>query len=183
MAKKSKKSEDILEIPELLRRLADNQVDDQGKKYKWVPAKFAEKYINIRPDGTKVYMYQEVEGSHRLYEDGRKVYSKDSLSTGIEHKWVMPQTKRTPKRRDIHSIIDRQIFKAMDTLKHAKKRLVIAAVRNALLEDEEIKEYLPKNVGVAISRRIAHLVSLQNIIYEKQTKSRTVLVRGRYKYV
>ena len=58
----------------------------------------------------------------------------------------MPQTKRTPKRRDIHSTIDRQIFKAMDTLKHAKKRLVIAAVRNALLEDEEIKEYLPKNV-------------------------------------
>ena len=30
------------------------------------------------------------------------------------------------KRRDIHSTIDRQIFKAMDTLKHAKKRLVIA---------------------------------------------------------
>jgi hypothetical protein len=71
----------------------------------------------------------------------------------------------------------------MDALKYAKKRLVIAEVRNALLENEEIKEYLPKNVGVTISRRIKHLVSLQNINYEKQTKNRTVLVRGKYKYV
>ena len=55
-------------------------------------AKFQEKYINTRPDGTKVYMYQEVEGSHRLYEDGTKVYSSDLIRGGeTERKWVMLQ--------------------------------------------------------------------------------------------
>ena len=72
-------SDEILDIPPLLKRLANDQVDSKGKKFKWVPAKFQEKYINTRPDGTKVYMYQEVEGSHRLYEDGTKVYSQDLI--------------------------------------------------------------------------------------------------------
>lgn len=176
MTKKTKKSEDILEIPEFLRRLDEMQ----EKVGKYVPAKYENKFLKQYPDGRKTYMYQMVEEAHYLMADGTKKYVNNK---GESRKWIMPETKRTPKRRDIHSTIDRQIFKAMDTLKHAKKRLVIAAVRNALLEDEEIKEYLPKNVGVAISRRIAHLVSLQNIVYEKQTKSRTVLVRGKYKYV
>ena len=162
-------NEDILEIPELLRRLADNQDNAPSKKYKWVPAKFEEKYIKLDQDGTKVYMYQEVEEVTDYMKMVEKFILKIPLVSGIERKWVMPQTKRTPKRRDIHSTIDRQIFKAMDTLKHAKKRLVIAAVRNALLEDEEIKEYLPKNVGVAISRRIALIDSHCKI---SSTKSR-----------
>ena len=49
------------------------------------------------------------------------------------------------------------------------------------LDEEYLKTV--KNITPVISRRISHLVSLQNIVYEKQTKSRTVLVKGRYKYV
>ena len=75
-------SDEILDITPLLKRLANDQIDSKGKKFKWVPAKFQEKYINTRPDGTKVYMYQEVEGSHRLYEDGTKVYSSDLIRGG-----------------------------------------------------------------------------------------------------
>ena len=175
-------SDEILDIPPLLKRLANDQVDSKGKKFKWVPAKFQEKYINTRPDGTKVYMYQEVEGSHRLYEDGTKVYSSDLIRGGeTERKWVMPERKpRPPKRKDIHLAIDNLLFKAIGELKHAKKRLVMAYVREHL--DEEYLKTV-KNITPVISRRISHLVSLQNIVYEKQTKSRTVLVKGRYKYV
>jgi hypothetical protein len=165
---------DVLEVPDILKRLDDHNAEHGT----YVAAKYEQKFIRQREDGTKVYMFRIVDEAHRLMPDGRKVYDNEG-----KRKWIMPQTKRTPKRRDIHSIIDKQIFKAMDALKYAKKRLVIAEVRNALLENEEIKEYLPKNVGVTISRRIKHLVSLQNINYEKQTKNRTVLVRGKYKYV
>ena len=57
----------------------------------------------------------------------------------------------------------------------------MAYVREHL--DEEYLKTSSKNITPVISRRISHLVSLQNIVYEKQTKSRTVLVKGRYKYV
>ena len=179
---KKKKSDDLLEIPEFLKKLSENEVDDKGRKYKWVSAKFKEKLINQRPDGTKVYMYQEVEGSHRLYEDGTKVYSQDLIRSGeTENKWKMPErAERPPKRKEIHLNIDLLIFKAVDEMKHAKKRLVMKYVRENL--DEKYLKIV-KNITPAISRRIAHLVSLQNIVYEKQTKTRTVLVRGRYKYV
>lgn len=90
--------------------------------------------------------------------------------------------QRKPKRRDIHRIIDLEIFKSMDSLKYAKKRLVIAEVRNQL-SDSEHEEYLPKNVGVAISRRISALIDSRHIEIEQQTKSRKVLVKGKYKYV
>ena len=45
------------------------------------------------------------------------------------------------------------------------------------LDEEYLKTV--KNITPVISRRISHLVSLQNIVYEKQTKSRTVLVKGK----
>ena len=90
--------------------------------------------------------------------------------------------QRKPRRFDMHRIIDQQIFKAMDSLKYAKKRLVIAEVRDKL-SDSEHTEHLPKNVGVAISRRISALIDSRHIEIEQQTKSRKVLVRGKYKYV
>ena len=57
----------------------------------------------------------------------------------------------------------------MDSLKYAKKRLVIAEVRDKLSDSEHTKTYLPKNVGVAISRRIALIDSHCKI---SSTKSR-----------
>jgi hypothetical protein len=120
-----------------------------------------------------------IEEAHTLMPDGTKVYD----SSGSKRKWVMPDpVQRKPRRSDIHRIIDQQIFKAMDSLKYAKKRLVIAEVRNKL-SDSEHTEHLPKNVGVAISRRISALIDSRHIEIEQQTKSRKVLVRGKYKYV
>lgn len=76
-------------------------------------------------------------------------------------------------------MIDKEIFKAIDSLKHAKKRIVIRTVREALADEEG----LPKNVGSAVSRRITHLLEGRYLELEKQTKTRTVLVKGKYKYV
>ena len=87
------------------------------------------------------------------------------------------------KRRDIHTTIDKEIFKAIDNLKYAKKRLVIAEVRRVMLLDDNIVDKLPKNLGTSISRRIGHLVDKRNLAYEQQTKARRVLVKGKYRYV
>ena len=87
------------------------------------------------------------------------------------------------KRRDIHTTIDKAIFSAIDNLKHAKKRVVIAEVRRVMLADEKLADMLPKNLGTSISRRIAHLVDKRNLAYEQQTKARRVLVKGKYRYV
>jgi hypothetical protein len=173
MAKSKKKDE--LEIPTFLQRLAKHE-DENGKR---VSAKFEQRFIRKREDGTKVYVMTMVEEAHTLMPDGRKVYD----SKGSKRKWIMPEpVQRKPKRSDMHRIIDLEIFKAMDSLKYAKKRLVIAEVRNQL-SDSEHKEHLPKNVGVAISRRISALIDSRHIEIEQQTKSRKVLVRGKYKYV
>lgn len=174
MAKSKKKDE--LQIPNFLQRLAV-QDDEQGK---FVPAKFEQKFIRKREDGTKVYIWSVIDEAHHVMPDGRKVYSNNSHSN---RKWIMPEpVQRKPKRSDMHRIIDLEIFKAMDSLKYAKKRLVIAEVRNQLT-DSEHTEHLPKNVGVAISRRISALIDSRHIEIEQQTKSRKVLVRGKYKYV
>jgi hypothetical protein len=145
-----------------------------------VPARYEEKLIRKREDGTRVYIFQMVEEEYTIHPDGTKTYR----GRNGGRNWIIPDMpKRKPKRRDIHTIIDKEIFKAMKELKHAKKRLVIAAVRTALQQKEDIAEYLPKNVGITISRRIAHLVTMNNIEYVKETKTRTVLSEGKYKYV
>lgn len=166
---------DALEIPTFLQRLAEHE----NKHGKYVGPKFEQKFIRKREDGTKVYVWSMIEEAHTLMPDGTKVYD----SSGSKRKWVMPDpVQRKPRRSDMHRIIDQQIFKAMDSLKYAKKRLVIAEVRNKL-SDSEHTEHLPKNVGVAISRRISALIDSRHIEIEQQTKSRKVLVRGKYKYV
>jgi len=165
---------DVLEVPDILKRLDDHNAEHGT----YVSAKYEQKFIRQREDGTKVYMFRIVDEAHRLMPDGRKVYDNEG-----KRKWIMPQTKRTPKRRDIHSIIDKQIFKAMDALKYAKKRLVIAEVRRVMLLDDNIVDKLPKNLGTSISRRIGHLVDKRNLAYEQQTKARRVLVKGKYRYV
>lgn len=130
--------------------------------------------IKTREDGTKVYMMHTIDRAHRLFPDGTKVYEDDRTN------WIMPTAgSRKPKRRDIHTMIDKEIFKAIDSLKHAKKRIVIRTVREALTDEEG----LPKNVGSAVSRRITHLLEGRYLELEKQTKTRTVLVKGKYKYV
>lgn len=171
MARSKKKDE----IPNFLQRLAKIE-EEEGKR---VSAKYEQKFIRQREDGTKVYVFRIIEEAHTLMPDGRKVYD----SAGSKRKWIMPEpVPRKPKRSDIHRVIDLEIFKAMESLKYAKKRLVIAEVRNQL-SDSEHKEYLPKNVGVAISRRISALIDSRHIEIEQQTKSRKVLVKGKYKYV
>ena len=165
-----------MQIPDVLKRI-DEQDKESGKR---VPAKYEQKFIRQREDGTKVYMFQMIEEAHTLMPDGRKIYD----SVGSKRKWIMPEiAPRKPKRRDIHTIIDTEIFKAMKSLKYAKKRLVIAAVREAVKNNEEIAEYLPKNVGITISRRIAHLMTMNNIEIVQETKTRKVLREGKYKYV
>jgi len=162
-----------------------SELDRRLKEYhavhgRYVPRQYENKFIRQREDGTRVYIYQMVEEAHRIMPDGRKVYEK----TGQHREWIMPEApKRKPKRADIHIIIDTEIFTAMKSLKHAKKRLVIAEVRNALQKNEDIAEYLPKNVGVAISRRIAHLIAMHNVEIVQETKNRKVLREGKYKYV
>ena len=171
MARSKKKDE----IPTFLQRLAKIE-EEEGKR---VSAKYEQKFIRQREDGTKVYVFRIIEEAHTLMPDGRKVYD----NAGSKRKWIMPEpVPRKPKRSDIHRVIDLEIFKAMESLKYAKKRLVIAEVRNQL-SDSEHKEYLPKNVGVAISRRISALIDSRHIEIEQQTKSRKVLVKGKYKYV
>lgn len=171
MARSKKKDE----IPTFLQRLAKIE-EEEGKR---VSAKYEQKFIRQREDGTKVYVFRVIEEAHTLMPDGRKVYD----NAGSKRKWIMPEpVPRKPKRSDIHRVIDLEIFKAMESLKYAKKRLVIAEVRNQL-SDSEHKEYLPKNVGVAISRRISALIDSRHIEIEQQTKSRKVLVKGKYKYV
>lgn len=171
MARSKKKDE----IPNFLQRLAKIE-EEEGKR---VSAKYEQKFIRQREDGTKVYVFRIIEEAHTLMPDGRKVYD----NAGSKRKWIMPEpVPRKPKRSDIHRVIDLEIFKAMESLKYAKKRLVIAEVRNQL-SDSEHKEYLPKNVGVAISRRISALIDSRHIEIEQQTKSRKVLVKGKYKYV
>lgn len=171
MARSKKKDE----IPNFLQRLAKIE-EEEGKR---VSAKYEQKFIRQREDGTKVYVFRVIEEAHTLMPDGRKVYD----NAGSKRKWIMPEpVPRKPKRSDIHRVIDLEIFKAMESLKYAKKRLVIAEVRNQL-SDSEHKEYLPKNVGVAISRRISALIDSRHIEIEQQTKSRKVLVKGKYKYV
>lgn len=171
MARSKKKDE----IPTFLQRLAKIE-EEEGKR---VSAKYEQKFIRQREDGTKVYVFRVIEEAHTLMPDGRKVYD----NAGSKRKWIMPEpVPRKPKRSDIHRVIDLEIFKAMESLKYAKKRLVIAEVRNQL-SDSEHKEYLPKNVGVAISRRISALIDSRHIEIEQQTKSRKVLVKGKYRYV
>ena len=171
MARSKKKDE----IPTFLQRLAKIE-EEEGKR---VSAKYEQKFIRQREDGTKVYVFRVIEEAHTLMPDGRKVYD----NAGSKRKWIMPEpVPRKPKRSDIHRVIDLEIFKAMESLKYAKKRLVIAEVRNQL-SDSEHKEYLPKNVGVAVSRRISALIDSRHIEIEQQTKSRKVLVKGKYKYV
>lgn len=166
---------DELEVPDILKRLADHNAE-HGK---YVSPKYEQKFIRQREDGTKVYVFRKIEDAHRIMPDGRKVYENESSG----RKWIMPaSTPRKPKRRDIARTIDLEIFKAMSSLKHAKKRVVIATVREALATCEH-KEHLPKNVGVAISRRISSLLDSRHIEIEQQTKSRKVLVKGKYKYV
>ena len=173
MAKSKKKDE--LQVPTFLQRLAEHD-KEHGKR---VSAKYEQKFIRQREDGTKVYVFRIIEEAHTLMPDGRKIYD----NSGSKRKWVMPDpVPRKPKRADIHRVIDLEIFKAMDSLKYAKKRLVISEVRNQL-SDSEHKEYLPKNVGVAISRRISALIDSRHIEIEQQTKSRKVLVKGKYRYV
>jgi len=163
-------------IPEFLRRWREHE----AKHGKFVPRKYEDKFIRQREDGTKVYMYQLVEEAHRLMPDGTKIYER----SGQHREWIMPEApKRKPKRRDIHTIIDTEIFNAIKSLKHAKKRLVIAAVREVVTNNDEIAEYLPKNVGITISRRIAHLMSMNNLEMVQETKNRKVLREGKYKYV
>lgn len=175
MMAKAKKKDD-LEIPNILQRFAE-QDKETGKR---VPAKYEQKFIRQREDGTKVYIFQMLEEAHTLMPDGRKIYD----SVGSKRKWIMPElSPRKPKRRDIHTIIDTEIFNAIKSLKYAKKRLVIAAVREAVKNNEEIAEYLPKNVGITISRRIAHLMTMNNLEMVQETKTRKVLREGKYKYV
>ena len=163
-------------IPSSLQR----KIEEIDKDSRWVPAKYENILISTKKDGTKVYLYQKVDDAHRILPDGRKVYD----NVGAKRKWIMPDTApRKPKRRDIHTIIDEEIFVAIKTLKHAKKRLVIAAVREAVTKNEEIAEYLPKNVGITISRRIAHLMTMNNLEMVQETKTRKVLKEGKYKYV
>jgi len=165
---------DELEVPDILKRLADHNAEHGT----YVAAKYEQKFIRQREDGTKVYMFRIVDEAHRIMPDGRKVYDNEG-----KRKWIMPaSTPRKPKRRDIARVIDLEIFKAMSSLKYAKKRVVIATVREALTTCEH-KEHLPKNVGVAISRRISSLLDSRHIEIEQQTKSRKVLVKGKYKYV
>ncbi len=141
-----------------------------------IAPRYEQKLLRKREDGTKVYIYQCVEEEHTLYPDGTKVYR--GKNQGRD--WVLPDpVKRKPKRRDIHTMIDKEIFKAIASLKHAKKRIVIRTVREAL----EGTEGLPKAVGSAVSRRITHLLDGRYLELEKQTKTRTVLVKGKYKYV
>ena len=176
MSKKVKTNDVDTAIPEFLRRWSEHE----EKFGKFVPRKYEDKFIRKRDDGTRVYIYQMVEEAHRLMPDGTKVYEK----RGTHRDWVMPETpKRKPKRRDIHTIIDTEIFNAIKSLKHAKKRLVIAAVREAVTNNDEIAEYLPKNVGITISRRIAHLMTMNNLEMVQETKNRKVLREGKYKYV
>jgi|TARA_Y100000389_G_scaffold106066_1_gene102998 hypothetical protein len=165
---------DEIEVPNILKRLADHNAEHGT----YVSAKYEQKFIRQREDGTKVYMFRIVDEAHRIMPDGKKVYDNEG-----KRKWIMPaSTPRKPKRRDIARVIDLEIFKAMSSLKHAKKRVVIATVREALTTCEH-KEHLPKNVGVAISRRISSLLDSRHIEIEQQTKSRKVLVKGKYKYV
>lgn len=174
MTKASRK--DGLEIPNILQRI-EEQDKETGKR---VPAQFEQRFIRQREDGTKVYIFQLLEEAHTLMPDGRKIYD----SVGNKRKWIMPETApRKPKRRDIHTIIDTEIFNAIKSLKHAKKRLVIAAVREVVTNNDEIAEYLPKNVGITISRRIAHLMTMNNLEMVQETKTRKVLREGKYKYV
>lgn len=173
---RAKKKTDELEIPEYLKRLEEHH-KEHGK---FVPRQYENKFIRQREDGTKVYIFQMVEEAHRILPDGTKVYEK----RGQNRDWIMPETpKRKPKRRDIHTIIDTEIFNAIKSLKHAKKRLVIAAVRDAVTSNKEIAEYLPKNVGITVSRRIAHLMTMNNLEMVQETKTRKVLREGKYKYV
>lgn len=172
---KAKKKDDLL-IPNVLKRI-EEQDKATGKR---VPAKFEQRFIRQREDGTKVYIFQLLEEAHTLMPDGTKIYD----SVGNKRKWIMPEmAPRKPKRRDIHTIIDTEIFNAIKSLKHAKKRLVIAAVREAVTSNKEIAEYLPKNVGITISRRIAHLMTMNNLEMVQETKTRKVLREGKYKYV
>ena len=172
MAKAKKVTDDT---PSWLDQRLKDHYEEHGK---YVGPKMEQVLLKVREDGTKVYMMHTVDKAHRLYPDGTKVYESENTQ------WVMPNSSpRKPKRRDIHTTIDKQIFKAVDSLKHAKKRVVIKEVRNMLMEMDDITEYLPKNVGITISRRIGILVDKRNLEYEKQTKTRTVLVRGKYKYV
>lgn len=164
-----------LGIPTLLSRLKEQDGDRR-----WVPVKYESRHINTRKDGTKVYMYATVEEAHWLYPDGRKVYQESPYE--VKKKWVMPEYTAPIKRRDIHNVIDEEIFKAIENLKHAKKRVVIRTVREALAESE-YKEHLPKNVGSAVSRRIQILLDKRNLELVRETKHRTVLQKGKYKYV
>lgn len=174
MAKAKKK--DDLEIPDVLKRI--QKLDAEHGQY--VPARYESKLVRTRSDGTKVYVYQKIEEAHRLMPDGTKKYE----NVGMKRKWIIPESApRKPKRKDIHTIIDKEIFNAIKSLKHAKKRLVIAAVREAVKSNEEIAEFLPKNVGITISRRIAHLMTMNNLEMVQETKTRKVLREGKYKYV
>lgn len=172
---RAKKKDDPTAIPEFLKRRLTEHNEKHGK---YIPRQYEDKFIRQREDGTKVYMYQLVEEAHRLMPDGTKVYEK----SGTHREWVMPDYEKPIKRSDIHTTIDLEIFKAINSLKHAKKRPVIAAVREALLKSD-VADKLPKNVGIAISRRIGILVEKRNLEYVQETKTRKVLREGKYKYV
>ena len=165
-----------LEIPVSLKRENDN-IELRMLQ----PARYAQKLIRVREDGTKVYMYEVVEESHYINEDGTKQYV--GRNGGSQLKWSSSSYVPKIKRRDIHTTIDKAIFSAIDNLKHAKKRVVIAEVRRVMLADEKLADMLPKNLGTSISRRIGHLVDKRNLAYEQQTKARRVLVKGKYRYV
>jgi hypothetical protein len=168
-------SDEMLDVPELLKREKDKALGNRIHR----PARYEQKLIRVRDDGTKVYMFQIVEEAHYINEDGSKTYEGANKKT----EWVMSKFVPKVKRRDIHTTIDKEIFKAIDNLKYAKKRLVIAEVRRVMLLDDNIVDKLPKNLGTSISRRIGHLVDKRNLAYEQQTKARRVLVKGKYRYV
>jgi len=167
----AKKKQEVDNVPSWLDQRLKDHYEEHGK---YVGPKMEQVLLKVREDGTKVYMMHTVDKAHRLYPDGTKVYESENTQ------WVMPNSSpRKPKRRDIHTMIDKEIFKAIDSLKHAKKRVVIKTVREALADNE----HLPKNVGSAVSRRITFLLEGRYLELEKQTKTRTVLVKGKYKYV
>lgn len=79
MAKSKKKDE--LQVPTFLQRLAEHD-NEHGKR---VPAKYEQKFIRQREDGTKVYVFRIVDEAHTLMPDGRKVYD----NQGSGRKWIM----------------------------------------------------------------------------------------------
>ena len=69
-----------LEIPVSLKRENDN-IELRMLQ----PARYAQKLIRVREDGTKVYMYEIVEESHYINKDGTKQYV--GRNGGSQLKW------------------------------------------------------------------------------------------------